>query len=71
MSAAPPQELLKLWARDQLSTEMATGQILQHLTARQATLEVLKLKVNALQTQIEGLSVRTETVSAKGKKRPA
>jgi hypothetical protein len=69
MSATNPQELLNLWAREQLSTEMATGQMLQHLVVTYATLEVMRQKINGLQAQIDHLAlsreVRSTTVSTK------
>ncbi len=71
MSAVTPQELLNLWAREQLSTEMATGQILQHLTTMHTALEALKLKMSTLQAQIESLTISSETVTPKAKKSPS
>lgn len=70
MSAVTPQELLNLWAREQLSTEMATGQILQHLNAMHTALETLKLKITTLQVQIESLSTSSEIAAPKAKKSP-
>ena len=71
MSAVTPQELLNLWAREQLSTEMATGQILQHLTTMHTALEALRLKMSTLQAQIESLTISSETVTPKAKKSPS
>ena len=70
MSALTPQELLNLWAREQLSTEMATGQILQHLTAMHTALETLRLKINTLQIQLENLTNPSDTAAPKAKKSP-
>jgi hypothetical protein len=68
MSAMTPHELLNLWAREQLSTERATGQILQHLTAMHTALEALRLKMSTLQAQVESLTVPVETATPKAKK---
>jgi hypothetical protein len=70
MSAITPQELLNLWTREQLSTERATGQILQHLTTMHAALEALRLKMSTLQAQLESLTIPTETATPKAKKSP-
>ena len=69
MSAVNPQELLNLWTREQLSTERATGQLLQHLVSTCAALETMKQKVNTLQEQLDNLVPATEpTISSKPKK---
>ena len=71
MSAVNPQELLNLWTREQLSTERATGQLLQHLVSTCATLETMKQKVNALQAQLESLAPASEPPAPSQKKKPA
>ena len=69
MSAVSPQELLNLWTREQLSTERATGQLLQHLVSTCTALETIKQKVSALQAQLDSLTPAMEpTTSSKKKK---
>jgi hypothetical protein len=68
MSTATPQELLHLWAREQLSTEMATGQVLQHLVSMQTSLDAIKQRLTALQTQIDNLSPSDKQAIAGAKK---
>jgi hypothetical protein len=71
MSAVNPQELLSLWTREQLSTERATGQLLQHLVSTCTALETMKQKVNALQAQLDSLTPATEPTASSKKKKPA
>lgn len=52
MTTLPPAELLRLWSRDELPVEMATGHLLQHLIGLHTTLETLKTAVHMLQGQI-------------------
>jgi len=71
MSTLPPKELLSLWSREELSVEMATGHVLQHLVAMQTTIETLKTAVSILQGQIDRLNAPPEgSPSGKGKKKP-
>lgn len=63
MATLPPAELLRLWSRDELPVEMATGHLLQHLVSFQTTLETLKTAVSMLQGQIDALAALDTTRS--------
>ena len=62
MGTMPPKDLLALWARDNMSVEMAVGHILQNLTTLQATVEANHLKVHQLQSVLESLVGRDKVL---------
>ncbi|NNJ11749.1 hypothetical protein EKD04_015545 [Chloroflexales bacterium ZM16-3] len=43
MATVPPQEILSQWSHEDITAEMATGQILQHLVAMQIAVDGLQL----------------------------
>ncbi len=61
MATVSPKELLGLWSREQLTVEMATGHLLQHLVTLHATTEALKQAVHLLQAQVDTLTMRDDT----------
>lgn len=72
MATVSPKELLGLWSREQLTVEMATGHLLQHLITVHATTEALKQAVNLLQAQVDSLTEQDEAMpeSARQKRSP-
>ena len=69
MAALPPQELWKLWKQEQITSEMAIGQLIQNQAEQQTALDVQRQTLVNLQAQMnkllapQGLPVQT-----KGKK---
>lgn len=50
MGAVPPEELARLWSQEQITPEMAIGQITQNLVRLQSALEAQR---QLLQTTLE------------------
>lgn len=56
MATHSPQELLRLWAAEHLTSEMAIGHILQHLTSLESTIARLQIMVKDLQLERQSTS---------------
>jgi hypothetical protein len=52
MGTIPPDELLRLWTAEQLPTERAIGQVVQHLATLQATLDRQSLALAELRAEL-------------------
>jgi len=72
MSALPPQELWKLWKQEQISSEMAIGQLIQNQAEQQSALDAQRQTIANLQTQMHKLlTPQGLPAPAKGKKPPS
>jgi len=56
MATVTPDELLHLWAREQLSSEMAIGHVLQNLVQQQTTILALQTAVARLKAELGSVS---------------
>ena len=59
MGMSTPEELLRLWATEHISADMAIGQVLQHLVKMQVTVEQLNRNVSSLRLQVENSSLQS------------
>jgi hypothetical protein len=59
MATYTPQDLFKLWSFQQLSTEMATGHILQNLVTIHETLDTLKRELDEVRANHIGSTTPT------------
>lgn len=69
MSAVAPYELARLWAEEQLPTERAIGQLLQHVVTMQATLERQSRVIAELRSQLTELSTCDTITSSKAQRK--
>jgi hypothetical protein len=53
MATMPPDELLRLWSRESLTSEMAIGHLIQNLVQQQTTLAAMQASLTALRKDIE------------------
>jgi hypothetical protein len=60
MSTYTPVELLSLWKLEQLSLEMATGHLLQHLVKLTSELEAQRTVVTNLRTEVDRLLAHSQ-----------
>jgi hypothetical protein len=60
MSTYEPEKLLSLWQREQITHEMATGHVLQHLLLHQKAIRELTTMLDALMKQVQHLSLTTQ-----------
>jgi len=71
MSTVPPTELLKLWDREEMTSEMAIGHMLQNMAKEQTTLEAFQRTLYNLRADIDRLIAHTGLPSSpKGKQQP-
>lgn len=71
MAALPPQELWKLWKQEQITSEMAIGQLIQNQAEQQTALDVQRQTLVNLQAQMNKLlAPQGLPVQAKGKTSP-
>ena len=72
MGTMPPENLVTLWARDDMPVEMAIGHILQNLAKLQATVEANQRRIHQLQLTLENLigkdKIPQKTTSSKSRK---
>ena len=69
MAAVPPNELWNLWKQEQITSEMAIGQLIQNQVDQQTTLDAHRRTIANLQTQMDNLlASRGSLPPAKGKK---
>jgi hypothetical protein len=52
MATVTPGELLRLWTQESITSDMAVGQLIQHLIHQQATIEALQVRLGTLQAAI-------------------
>ncbi len=55
MAALPAEELWKLWQQEQITSEMAIGQLIQNQVDQQSALDTQRQTIANLQTQIDRL----------------
>jgi hypothetical protein len=55
MSAVTPEQLLRLWASDQIAPEQAIGQLVQQLARVQAALESQRRTLAQVQSELAAL----------------
>ena len=55
MAALPAEELWKLWQQEQITSEMAIGQLIQNQVDQQSALKAHHQAIANLQTQIDPL----------------
>lgn len=55
MAAVPPQELWKLWKQEQITSEMAIGQLIQNQAEQQNALDAQRQTIAMLQAQMDKL----------------
>jgi hypothetical protein len=71
MGTMPPQKLTKKWEREEITVEMAVGQILQHLVKILTTLKTINITLYNLRADVDSLIAHTGmTPNPKGEKRP-
>jgi hypothetical protein len=70
MAALPPDELLRLWTAEQLPTERAIGQIVQHLARLQAALDQHSQALAHLRADLARLSAPAASAAPAARKRP-
>jgi len=71
MAALPPQELWKLWKQEQITSEMAIGQLIQNQAEQQTAVDVQRQTLVNLQAQMNSLlTPQGLPVQAKSKKQP-
>ncbi|MFN8488638.1 MAG: hypothetical protein U0350_13645 [Caldilineaceae bacterium] len=69
MAAVPPQELWKLWKQEQITSDMAIGQLIQNQAEQQTALDAQRQTIAHLQSQINQLLAQPAAPpQAKGKK---
>lgn len=70
MATLSPQELLRLWAAEHLTSEMAIGHILQNLTSLESTIAHLQIMVKELQSERQSTSPPSRTPTSPAPKTP-
>ncbi|MCP4367427.1 MAG: hypothetical protein GY797_04825 [Deltaproteobacteria bacterium] len=71
MGTMPPQELLNKWKREEITTEMAIGHILQHLAKIQTAIDAINITLYNLRATVDSLIAHTGMMpNPKGKKKP-
>lgn len=71
MSTITPGELLSMWAKEQLTLEMATGHSLQNLVKIQKTIDAINISLYNIRADVDSLIAHTGMKpNAKGKKKP-
>lgn len=53
MATMPPDELLRLWSRESLTSEMAIGHLIQNLVQQQAALTAMQSSLAGLRKEVE------------------
>ncbi len=68
METLHPDELLKLWQREDLPTEMAIGQLLQNLSKMQTAIDSNNIALYRLRSDFDSLAEQIRTASSKKRK---
>lgn len=72
LSTVTPDKLLSMWAKEQLTLEMAAGHILQNLVKIQTTIDALNITLYNLHADVDSLIAHTGmNPTPKGQKKPA
>ena len=71
MAAVPPQELWKLWKQEQITSEMAIGQLIQNQAEQQNALDAQRQTIAMLQAQMNKLLVQSNSLPHPKSKKPA
>ena len=53
MATIPPDELLRLWSRETVTSEMAIGHLIQNLVQQQATIAGIQNTLSTLRSDVE------------------
>ena len=53
MATIPPDELLRLWSRETVTSEMAIGHLIQNLVQQQATIAGIQSTLSTLRSDVE------------------
>jgi hypothetical protein len=69
MATVPPNELLRLWSRESLTSEMAIGHLIQNLVQQQAALAVMQSTLGCGRKDVERITAPAPTESI-AKQRP-
>lgn len=64
MATMPPDELLRLWSRENLTPEMAIGHLIQNLVHHQAALAAMQSALSGLRKDVEGIAAPAPIESA-------
>ena len=56
MATVPPDELLRLWSRESLTSEMAIGHLIQNLVQQQAALAAMQSTLSGLRKDVERIA---------------
>ncbi len=71
MATMPPTELLKLWDREEMTSEMAIGHMLQNMAKQQTTFEAFQRTLLNLRADMDRLIAHTGLPSSpKNKQQP-
>ena len=68
MAAVPPNELWNLWKQDQITSEIAIGQLIQNQVDQQTALAAQRQTIANLHAQMDKLLAQRGSSPAKGKK---
>jgi len=71
MAAVPPQELWKLWKQEQITSEMAIGQLIQNQAEQQSALDAQRQTIALLQAQMNQLLAQSAFLPRPKDKKPA
>lgn len=63
MGTLPPDELLRLWAAEELPTERAIGQVVQHVALLQAAFQRQSQTIAELQAEVGRLRGATASTA--------
>jgi len=53
MATIPPDELLRLWSRETVTSEMAIGHLIQNLVQQQVTIAGIQRTLSSLRSDVE------------------
>jgi len=71
MGTLTPQNLLKEWMLEKLTTEMATGHTLQNLVKMQEAIKTIQVTLHNLRADVDSLIAHTGMPpNPKGRKKP-
>ncbi|MFN8486908.1 MAG: hypothetical protein U0350_04895 [Caldilineaceae bacterium] len=70
MAAVPPQELWKLWKQEQITSEMAIGQLIQNQAEQQSALDTQRQTIANLQAQMNKLLAQSTSLPHPKDKKP-
>ena len=56
MATVPPDELLRLWSKENVTPEMAIGHLIQNLVQQHAMIVALQGTLSALRSHVDGIT---------------